>query len=435
MYRTDKYYSKNANGKIMFWQGLVDDTGTIDIMTGQLNSDKLRRIRNENVVPKGNRSKMQQAINELKAKANKKEKDGYKTVTQLGIFGSQSNDIYTILDKVLTVNKTDANNVLKPMKAVQWKNSTRKYPMICQPKINGHRNIAMPIIDVGHMFANNEVRIKLLTKSGHEYILPHISDYMPMEWFDGNTTFDGEVYVHGEKISQIKKRLPILKIGKTKADRNSLPSEPVLFYIFDLNMYDMSQIERLDTKDIILKDVTQLYYCIISNTYRLEHNINSNTNQAIESPIVNVRATIIHSDEEAMIHLLAALASGFEGVVLRDLDAEYMFGGRRNNMIKLKKLIHGEFVILDVILKNEDSTRTYIGFKCKNDINDLIFDVTAQGTEEDRQDYINNPDKYIGKRVTLGFGERTINDIPFHIEEVNIRETWDLDEKDLQIEV
>jgi len=170
----------------------------------------------------------------------------------------------------------------------------------------------------------------------------------------------------------------------------------------------------------------KLLLYIATNKYTINNRYNAT--------IYNIRATIINSDEEAYKHLQAALDSGFEGIILRSLDDEYRFGGRGNNMIKLKSLIHSEFEILDIILKNEDSTRTYVGFKCRNDINDLTFEVTAQGDERDRQDYIRNAESYIGKKVTLGFGERTINLLPFHIKTVELREEWDMDKTDLIME-
>ena len=195
----------------------------------------------------------------------------------------------------------------------------------------------------------------------------------------------------------------------------------------------MSQIDRIKLKDELLKDCLKLYIYKDKYTVSIPQSRGDGYNTNIY--IVNVKGTIIYSDEEAQQHLRAALDSGFEGVVIRTLHDEYMFGGRRTNMMKLKGLKHSEFKIIDVILKNRDSTRIYVDFRFTNDINDLTFDTPTQGTEEDREEYLNNAEEYIGKIVTIGFGERTVNGLPFHIKTLNFREEYDMDINDLNIEI
>jgi hypothetical protein len=432
MYNTDKYFSKNTNGKIIMWQGIVNDHADIIIKTGQMDG-KIRQVVNSNVEAKGKETKYQQAVKELKAKAKLKEKKGYKTLDSLGIVNQHievdPNKLYLTLNRVITINKTDSNNILKPMKAVQFQSGKFKYPAIVQPKINGFRNTAMLVKDLEGMFASGKTKVKLLTKEGHEYVVPHISSCMPEELFDGNTVFDGEIYVHNEILSNIKRRLPMRKIDSDTVSNNSLPILPLTFCIFDLSIPDMSQIDRINLKDELLSIYPCIYYNSFINTYEFAYD------NRVQSPILNVKGTIIYSDEDAQQHLRAALDSGFEGVVIRTLHDEYMFGGRRTNMMKLKGLKHSEFKIIDVILKNQDSTRTYVDFRFANDINDLTFDTPTQGTEEDREEYLNNAEEYIGKIVTIGFGERTVNGLPFHIKTLNFREEYDMDINDLNIEI
>jgi len=433
-YNTNTYYSKNTNGKILLWKGKVELNNSITITTGQLNG-KLRGINNRT-----NIDSFDKAVKKLKAKVKLKVKAGYKCLDELGddikhlylsyadkTHSSYNDRLYALLDTRLTVNKTDANNVLKPMKAVQFKPKSFKYPAILQPKINGHRMVATLVKDVEGMFATGKTKVKLLTKSGHEYKLDYISDNLPDKLFDNNIAFDGEAYVHNETLSNIKRRLPLSKDG-IKFSKNSLPSHNVLFMIFDLSVADMSQLDRIYLKDVLLnKNKNKLFYNNSTNTYEW-YNINT------ESPIVNVMNTIIHSDEEAYKHLEAAINSGFEGVVIRSFEDDYHFGGRRTNMMKLKKSLSGEFKVLDVILKNKDNVRTYITFLLQNDINDKTFEATPEGNEESRQEFINNKEQYIGKLMSCTYYERTINDLPFHAVG-RIREDWDLDKNDLMLEI
>ena len=426
-YYTNIYYSKNVNGKIMYWQGKVDSkTNDTTINTGQLNGNDREIVNPVNIG-----DTFDKEVKRLKAKVKLKAKAGYKTLESLGddisTLDLEGHRLYEVLDTRLTVNKTDANNVLKPMLAVQWKKVKRNYPMICQPKINGHRMTATLVKDLEGMFADNKSKVKLLTKSGHEYSLPFITDNLPHKLFNGNTVFDGEAYVHGEVLSNIKRRLSISKDG-VKFSKTSLDSHNILFMIFDLSVPDINQMDRIHLKNNLLENVkNMLYYEPTANIYQW---YTPNT----EVPIVNIMHNIIYSDEEAYKHLEAALNSGFEGIILRDLDAEYGFGSRKTNMIKLKKSISGEFKIKDVLLKNQDSVRTYITFLVHNDINDKLFEVTPEGNEEQRREFVTNASKYVGKYLSCTYYERTITGLPFHAVG-RIREDFDMDVTDLQIEL
>lgn len=428
---TDRYFSKNANNKVIEWSAGVTFDGTVEIMTGLFGNT--RRIINNNVVPKANRTKEQQAILEVKAKVKKKVSNGYRTINDLGI-SSNLDDVALLnrLEKVLTINKKDANDVRKPMKAQQFKPNKVKYPVICQPKLNGYRSVAMLVNKFGSdLFADNIGNVKLLTKEGHEYVMPDIANsFSSLLKMDNSIIFDGELYVHNEKISQLKRRVRMRKIDSNTISKNSMSDKPVKFAVFDLSIPEVPQLLRLQIKDELLVQCQEIYYNTKTDSYEF-----SDISNVKYPNIINVRGIIIHSDEEAYKYKNAAIKSGFEGIILRELDAEYMFGGRRKNMVKLKDTMSSEFEILDVILKNEDNVRTYIGFKLRNDINDSTFEVTALGDEEDRQNYITHPEKLIGKKLSLTFGERTITGKPFHIKNMNVREVWDMDVNDLNIEI
>lgn len=428
MYATSKYYSKNSSGDIQGWRGVADENGKVLISVGLLTGKQTTII--STVEAKANRTPHQQAVLELKAKERQKHNGGYKTALELGIDTNDERVLLFELDKKLSINKTDINNILKPMKAQTFKEGKIKYPVICQPKINGYRTTAVLLKPMTTDLFNQNAKLeaKLLTKEGHEYIMPHINTDLSKLWYmDTSIVFDGELYKHGDKISELKRRVRMRKSDSNTISNNSLPSEVVKFCVFDLSIAEISQIERLKIKDGMLLQCNEIYYNSNRNTYEF-----SNASNHKYSSIVNVRATIIYSDAEAFKHRDAAIASGFEGIVLRDLDAEYMFGGRKKNMIKLKSTISSEFEILDVILKNESNIRTYVGLKLRNDINDQTFEVSVFGTEEDRNEYLANPELLIGRRISLSFGERTITGIPFHITDMNIREIWDLSETNIE---
>jgi len=436
-YYTGELYSKNINGKVIVWSANVTDRNefaTISINTGQLDGN-IRTI-TKNVIVGKNIGKSNattpftQAVKEIKSKYKDKLKHGYKHLSDLGddiaTLDLNGSRLYDILDTRLSINKTDANNVLKPMKAVQFKNVKKfHFPYIVQPKINGVRSTLLMIkdLDNNNLFSNNTPKIKLLSKEGLEYNLPHITN-LNESLFKDNIVLDGELYNHGELLSNIRRRIPIIKNGKIS--KHSLDSNKVSFYCFDLSIPDMSQQERILYKNNILHGTTNLNYIAAYNRFIL--------NSGTPSSIINVGHVIAYNLNEVYNYLESALNSGFEGIILREFDAEYMFGGRKTNMIKLKKLLSGEFKIIDIIKKNEDNIRTYITFILENDINDKTFECTPEGNEEIRKELLGNKDNYIGKYVTATYYERTITGLPFHAVG-RIRDSFDMDINDLQVEL
>lgn len=431
MYSTGKYYSRDASNNIIEWSGMVDDSGTIVIYTGRL--DNTREIYNHNVVAKGKLTKYEQAVKELKAKVKLKVKNGYTTAIALGISlaNLQNGQLPILLDSKLDINKTDANNMLKPMKAKQFKEVTKfNFPYILQLKINGYRCVydAIQLTEGIGMFAKDEMDTVLLSKEGHRFIVPHIKNSLPVDFFvTNNIRLDGELYVHGEKLSNIKRRIPI-EMSSGTVTRNSLPINDLKYYCFDLSIPEISQLQRLKIKDELLRDCTSITLSDYKGVPEIYTLIGKNPN------IINMGYTIVNNKDEVYKWLNHAVKAGYEGVILREFDAEYQFGSRKFNMIKAKLFSSSEFKILDIILKNQDSIRTYIAVKLQNDLNDKTFEVNPNGAEWYRQQLLNNKEDYIGKTMTVDFYERTVNKIPFHILNATIRDSWDLDKTDLNIE-
>jgi hypothetical protein len=96
-------------------------------------------------------------------------------------------------------------------------------------------------------------------------------------------------------------------------------------------------------------------------------------------------------------------------------------------MAKLKTFEDTECEILDVLIKNEDSNRTYVGMVLRNDINEATFEATVMGDESARLEYVLNKHNYIGKLATVKFYERSgVKKVPYHGNVVSVREDADL---------
>lgn len=113
---------------------------------------------------------------------------------------------------------------------------------------------------------------------------------------------------------------------------------------------------------------------------------------------------------------------GFEGLIVRNIEADYGFDSRNNNMLKYKKIYDGLFEILDIVPEGKKRA-TLPKFICKNDINSNTFETTIIGTFEQQEQYLINKDKYTnGEYLCLvEFREKSgKSQVPFHAKAIKL---------------
>ena len=90
---------------------------------------------------------------------------------------------------------------------------------------------------------------------------------------------------------------------------------------------------------------------------------------------------------------------GFEGIVIRDPDKTYNYGGRTNDMIKWKEYRDEEFEIIGYSegLRPEDMV-----FVCKT-VDGKEFEAKPFGSREIIHEYLERMDEIIGKMATVKF--------------------------------
>ena len=105
---------------------------------------------------------------------------------------------------------------------------------------------------------------------------------------------------------------------------------------------------------------------------------------------------------------------------MRNPDAEYQYGKRNTAMIKYKKTTDGKFLILDIYPEGIKRSNIPL-FKCKNDINDEVFECHVGGTHVHQEFVLKHKEKFIGKYMYVEYGERSgVNQVPFHIKKTYI---------------
>lgn len=405
-------YARAQNGKIKVWR--AEDTGNgIRTLYGYYGGNLAVHI---------SKITMKSSHGQLLSMIKAKKKDGYKDVNDIIINVNNIEHLPTsnlptaTLIKPNTITKEwlntwlpktnlDANYNLKPMKCQPFKRNKFKYPAIAQPKLNGVRGVLRwEILTAGEgAFKTTAETAVIRSKSGLIYHLPHITDVMvKSDFIDKNTglevAYDGELYLHNTSLNMINSACPLINnrgtISKTKYPHIT---PQIKFVIFDISNEDLAQSNRTN---------------IVGNIPPM---IGTDT----------VKDTIVYSDEEAMTFAMQCITDGYEGAVIRDMDAEYKFGSRPMSMMKIKKFYDAEFKVIDIIPKPRESTTAM--FVLRNDINDASFECNPMGSYAERKSYLDNKESYIGKMATVKFAERSgVKSVPFHANVVTIRPKHDM---------
>jgi len=296
----------------------------------------------------------------------------------------------------MPLNNTDKDGFARPMKAQPYWNELKggtvpriKFPCLGQPKINGVRST------ISLNRETNKVMIK--SKKGLHYsILEHIEEEMKplfIVWerlkkdfgLDIDVVFDGELYIHGLILSDIK----------SAVTKRSLMTPTVEFRTFDLCIADIAQLTRSNyLKQIMFKGDSAF--------------------------VKHVDYTLVETTSQAEMLTDLWISEGYEGGIFRAPEATYKFGQRPMTMTKLKRKESEEFIILDVI--DTDKAPGLGMFVCQNDLNDKTFEVVPQGTHETRKKYLDDKETLKGKPLTVEFYERTKDGLPFHAVGIAVRD-------------
>lgn len=207
---------------------------------------------------------------------------------------------------------------------------------------------------------------------------------------------DGEVYIPGRTVNEINSAVKNLA-----NPLNTL----VQYWCYDLAIEDIIQESRNTIRNGLLGGFEKDF-----NTK--EQHLNN------KDCLVVLPNQIIYNDESAEYYRDKYIDLGFEGLIMRNVEAEYQFGKRvANTMIKYKKADDGIFTIIDIY--PEDKRTDIPLIKCKNDINDAVFECHISVSLETQRDILRNRDIYIGQQLKIEFGERSgIEQVPFHIKGV-----------------
>lgn len=401
--KSANYYRRNNNGKPQVWWCTIIGT-EVCVRHGILGG----KIREElYVVTK------KSADAEMKSRINDKVKAGYITLSEVvdetgtpPVEDINSPILAAYLERYLPYDLSNGrDNTILAMLAKTYTGKVweKESVMLGQPKINGLRCLITAS-------RNNDMfkpyNLKFQSREGVVWnTLGNLEDYLlsvlPASFVDNmideGWAMDGEVYLPGYSVNDINHF-----VKDATAPENKL----LQYWSYDLAIEDMVQSKR----DFIR-------YNIDTPTFKIGKNEHINNTDRL----VILKSEEITNDAEAVKARNLCLGCGYEGLILRNPNAEYQFGRRRvGYMEKFKTATEGDFKIIDIYKEDKRNLPILL---CQNDINDATFETRLSSNFDFQEIVLNNKEEYIGKHIHAHFGERSgIKKVPFHIKDVKIKD-------------
>ena len=261
-------------------------------------------------------------------------------------------------------------------------------------------------------------RIVLQTRGRKEWDLPHIVAQLE-KCLPDDAMFDGELYFHGVKRQRIQKW-----ISKHYPETMKI----------NLVIYDIPMADGVDGKiwDERRKDLERL---VPGGPHK----------SADETPNIMRAITMeVKNEEELLAFQVTAIEQGYEGCMYRNRVGVYQPGVRSKYLLKVKTFEDSEFVVIgymEGIGKNEgivtwicalDKNTPVIGrqsnsFKPDSELG--TFKVDPLGSYEERAEFYQHGDEYVGKELTVKYQGFTELGIPCFAKGVAFRLPEDKDAK------
>lgn len=397
--KSANYYRRNNNGKPQVWWCNI--TGNEAFVYHGLLGGKIREER-YNITKKS-------ADAEMKSRINDKLKTGYITLNEVvdetgtpPVEDINSPILAAYLERYLPYDLSNGrdNTILAMLAKTYTGKVWEKEPvMLGQPKINGLRCLITAS-------RNNDMfkpyNLKFQSREGVVWnTLGNLEDYLlsvlPASFVDNmideGWAMDGEVYLPGYSVNDINHF-----VKDATAPENKL----LQYWCYDLAIEDMSQ----ENRDFIRCNID-------TPTFKIGKNEHINNTDRL----VILKSEEITNDLEAVKARNLCLGCGYEGLILRNPNADYQFGRRRvGYMEKFKTATEGDFKIIDIYKEDKRNLPILL---CQNDINDATFETRLSATFDIQELVLNNKSDYIGRYIHAEFGERSgIKKVPFHLKQV-----------------
>lgn len=282
--------------------------------------------------------------------------------------------------------KFDELNNTEPMKAQSYKDLTLtakkklKWPMLIQPKLDGIRCLAR--------WGAHDV--ELISKVGLPYISPTLVEAL-RELLPKGAIIDGEIYCPGmplPEINSLVKRPYDIEIVSRRKHKVLRPDYHRLsFYAFDLPALpaqDGNPTIRPKTAAVDRNEaLSRLFVGWTDPRIRL------------------VPTSEVETEAMALAYEAQMIKEGFEGAMLRVMNAPYRFRHKSRDVLKLKTADDDEFLVIGA-KEGQGSMEGKVIWTCVTEAG-VEFDAAMATSMEERERMFQEQDKFIGKKLTVLF--------------------------------
>lgn len=356
--KKDVLYSLNSNGTIQQWSIYVEGNTIIKEygqVGGKIQITKDTIEKGKNIGKANATTPETQAITEAQAQWEKKLKSGYcQTETEA---------------RQGKVDTSWISGGAEPMLAHKFRDHESKivYPAYSQPKLDGHRCVA--IVYKGKCELWSRTR-KPITS------VPHIISALEKTFPNENIILDGELYNHAYKNSF--EEITSFIRQQTPKDGH----EVVEYHVYDL-INNVLTFEERTTKLQGIKFAS--------------------------NKIVKVETRKINNAEELMNYFTKDLETGYEGSMARNAKSLYKHG-RSYDLQKIKSFDDSEFEIIGVERGRGRMVDCGI-FLCKTKGGNQ-FNCKMEGSLDVLKTYLSSPEKVVGKMLTVRYQGITNGEVP-----------------------
>ena len=337
--------------------------------------------------------KLQRTFDTIKSGKSPGRKNATTPVTQaqkdcLGLWSKKLKGGYVLTPEAAEADETAdvITGGIWPMLAHVFKKhgSKIKWPAMLQPKLNGHRCIAM--FKAGKVTLWSRKRNQIVSLP---HIIKELERVCPESFKDRDFNLDGELYNH-ELREQFGRLTSMIKRDKVKPESAAM---------IQYHMYDID--DSADRSTYALTRQAAL------SAFCRGKRFNAST------ILKRVETTVVNDEQEAIDLFEEYIALGYEGAMVRNTDTTYESkgpSGRSYGLQKIKEFDDTEFEIVGVVEGNGKLMGHGI-FVCACNGNTFECKMKGKDRGADLRDYWENPDKYIGRQLTVqhqGYTDKSI---------------------------
>jgi len=343
-------YSKGKKEEIRVWRvwtegaSILSEHGTLE---GKMQIDE-KIAKPKNVGRANETTPAQQAVSQAESMWKKKLDKGY--------FPS--------------IEEAKTTKVFLPMLASKFEDKKHNltYPCDVQPKLDGVRCLAFWEGD----------KVKLLSRGGKEYNVPHLKKELERVLTDKTQVLDGEIYIHGASLQEVNRLVK----------KNRPESVNLQYWIYDTFLID-GEVEWWHTR---LSDLEMFF-------------------ENYEGSILEQTTTTTAQDEARVYELQGIyVEAGFEGAIVREGSAPYALGNRSSKLLKVKSFKDEEFPIVG-FGEGEGRFESCVIWVCQTP-EGKTFKVVPKGTIEQKKKWFSEAEKYIDQYLKVKFFSYTEDNLP-----------------------